>query len=383
MTMSLTNGSRTTSKSARQAGHKSDRQTNKSGRGWGDVWDSSSDPEDNPIARREKSPNVITNDTQPVRQTTSITVPTPKIRNNAASSRSDELGDNQPLRSSSYTHISPPSPSSYGPRADWTVLDQTEITEAEKIYEAERQKRLETTEMHSQDLNTASSPYTGTVAMANMKGLTASGSGRTFGSGVAGLSKSFINIALGNTASQASSQQAGKGKEREQEARSNLPHRGQSTTSKRQACGRDAIRPDIDEILRDPMHILKDPTAFSNLTSSDTSTPVDPSARTPMNPQGADICYSSVMPHSAQAATTHSDMPKRTRSIRSERRREKFAKVLSGKGRDRGGSVDSDMASDRNRCPTNSPRRASVVMRSYTASESLWPGDEFDTLPQC
>lgn len=47
------------------------------------------------------------------------------------------------------------------------------------------------------------------------------------------------------------------------------------------------------------------------------------------------------MPHNDQHTTAFANIPKRTRSIRSERRREKFAKVLCGKGRDRGGSVDS------------------------------------------
>ncbi|KAJ9098610.1 hypothetical protein QFC21_004257 [Naganishia friedmannii] len=349
--MSLANGSRTTAKSARtgtvqahQAGHKTERQSNRTGGGWGDVWDSSSDPEDSLAARRTRDTNISTDNPQPVRQATAIAVPTPNTRNIATiTPRSDEPTDNQPIRSSSYTHISPPSPSSYGPRADWTVLDETEITEAEKIYEAERQKRLQPTESHAQDPNTPSSPYTGASPLASVKGLPASGSGRTFGSGVAGLSKSFINIALGNAASHASSsQQSGKGKEREQEIRPIMSQRGMSTTSKRQACGRDAIRPDIDEILRDPMHVLKDPSAFTNSASSNASTPVDPAAlKTPINPQGADICYSSVMPHSSQSTTAHTDRPRRARSIRSERRREKFAKVLCGKGKDRGGSVDS------------------------------------------
>lgn len=248
--MSLVNGSRTTAKSntvqAQQIRHKS----NRTGHGWGDVWDSSSDPEDNVSGKRTGNKNVNTDNAQLVRQATAIAVPNPKTRNNVTTPRLDEPADNQPIRSSSYTHISPPSPSSYGPRADWTVLDQTEITEAEKIYEAERLKRLQPTENHVQDPNTTSLSYTGAASTSSMKGTPASGSGRTFGSGVAGLSKSFINIALGNTASYASSQQSGKGKEREQEERPTLPQRGMSTTSKRQACGRDAIRPDIDEILR-------------------------------------------------------------------------------------------------------------------------------------
>ncbi|KAJ9106873.1 hypothetical protein QFC19_003002 [Naganishia cerealis] len=315
--MSLTIGSRTTAKGSRsvtspgqQASHQGDRR----GNGWDDVWDSSSDPEDATSAKNAKT-----------------------LNGEAPSSEGPVSG--QALRSSSYTHISPPSPSSYGPRNDWTVLDETEITEAEKIYEAERQKRLHQKENQSLDPNTAS-PYTGTTPTAFAKTQSLSGSNRSFGSGVAGLSKSFINIALGSASSQPPKEQNGKGKEKEKEIWPSLPQRGISTSSKRQTCGRDAIRPDIEEILRDPVHILKDPSLFSNSVLSGTSTPVDSALATPI-PQGADICYSSVMPHSTEAARPPTDTPRRTRSIRSERRREKFAKVLSGKGKDRGGSVDS------------------------------------------
>lgn len=249
--MSLTNGSRVTAKSARTGTVHGQTQSARTGGGWGDVWDSSSDPEDNVSSRRARD----TNNSQSVRSTTAIPVPTPPTRSDAAKSRLDEPADIQPIRSSSYTHISPPSPSSYGPRADWTVLDEKEITEAEKIYEAERQKRLQPSDNHAQDSNTPSSPYAGTSPITNVTGISASSSGRTFGSGVAGLSKSFISIALGNTASHASREQSSKGKEKEQEDRPTLPQRVLSTSSKRRACGRDAIRPDIDEILRGVFHV--------------------------------------------------------------------------------------------------------------------------------
>lgn len=152
-----------------------------------------------------------------------------------------------PVRSSSYTHISAPSPSSYGPRADWTVLDESEITEAEKVYEAERKARIQQAEMNT---STTEPTHNGSTATAKPKTGPLAGSTRSFGSGVAGLSKSFINIALGTSAGDSAATRSSVGKGNGKQTAMSATEAGPSTPARKQIYGRDAIRPDIDEILR-------------------------------------------------------------------------------------------------------------------------------------
>jgi hypothetical protein len=87
----------------------------------------------------------------------------------------------------------------------------------------------------------------------------------------------------------------------------------------------------------DPLHILKEwASPFPKGSNGESLANSTDSTGTIPQPQGADICYSSVTQEHA-----HTKGLGRARSLRTERRREKFAKVLSGKVKDRGGSVDS------------------------------------------
>lgn len=333
----------------------------RSGSGWEDAWDSSSDPEDNINSRsgRHSSANPSnTGSGLAPANTAPIAVPIVKnpMQTTALDTRLEDNidRDTAPARSSSYAHVSPPSSSSYGPRTDWTVLDKTEITEAEKAYEAQRDARLRQV-LASSPVEAGEQTHDGSAVIPGPKLGIISLPSKSFSSGVAGLSKSFMSIALGSPQSSSSSLRYPSGKGKDKEVTAIPVEQAPCTPSKKQVYGRNAIRSDIDEILRgqsshlsaavrnqlinilptDPLHILKEwgcplpPGPDRDVTANS----ADTSANMPQ-PQGGDIGYSSV----AQNVTQSKGLG-RAKSLRTERRREKFAKVLSGKVKDR--SVDS------------------------------------------
>ena len=349
-------GSHSMLNAAESNGYQQQRRQQRRGRsgGWDDAWDSSSDPEDStdlrpgqrdPSNRTTPRPSLTHSNTAPI----AVPVHAKHLEPSARDVRGEDNNDRDtaPPRSSSYAHISPPSPSSYGPRADWTILDRTEITEAEKVYAAQREARLRQA-TSSKSLN-AELENNG-----SLRGDSNLGSSRSFTNGVAGLSRSFMNIALGSPHSSSSlrnSSVKGKGKD----VAATLTEQAAHATSRKQAYGRNAIRSDIDEILRgksphelhwlftqltrtwlsDPLHILKEWASPVPSAGDPRPNAPSPSPNVPQ-PQGADICYSS----DAQTAASSRSLG-RARSLRSERRRERFAKVLSGKAKERGASVDS------------------------------------------
>lgn len=238
--------------SAQQRQQQHRRLPERSGSGWDDAWDSSSDPEDNGNLKsgRHGSANRSNARSGLGRANTSpIAVPVSKkpVETSALAVGSEDSNerDTPPIRSNSYAHISPPSPSSYGPRTDWTVLERTEITEAEKVYEAQRNARLRQA-ASAGTADASLTPSNGSPSASTLKVGTNTASSRSFSSGVAGLSKSFMNIALGTPHGASSS--SGKGKSKEITA---APvEQASCTPSRKQVHGREAIRSDIDEILR-------------------------------------------------------------------------------------------------------------------------------------
>ncbi|GHJ87348.1 hypothetical protein NliqN6_3750 [Naganishia liquefaciens] len=307
------------------------------GGGWADAWDSSSDQEDTTNQQTGHQEPSCHDTARPIlahSNTAPIAVPT-SVRGlglppHPAGVHDNNDRDTAPVRSSSYAHISPPSPSSYGPRTDWTVLGKAEITEAEKVYEVQRKDRLR--EASSSKLADAESSSNGFPSEA----VTSSGNhlpSKSLTRSVAGLSKSFLNIALGaphSSSSLRNSSVKGKGKEI-----TAFTEQAASTSYRKQAYGRNVIRSDIDEILRDPLHMLKEWVSSDPVAAGARSDASSPLSSMPQS-QGVDICYSS----DAQSAASSKRLG-RARSLRSERRRERFAKVLSGKIKDRAGSVDS------------------------------------------
>jgi hypothetical protein len=221
------------------------------GGGWNDVWDSSSDHEESvhakPAHGRSTHDSPTVRPALPHASSTPIPVPSAKAPE-PMGPQTDGKDGLPPARSSSYTHISAPSPSSYGPREEWTVLDTSEITEAEKVYEAGRNVRAQQAETTALPFDSTPS---GSSAAPKPKAGPAGSATRSFGSGVAGLSKSFISIALGTSSGASSAPANGassKGKGRDTAISSN--QEGTDTSSRKRVYGRDAIRPDIDEILR-------------------------------------------------------------------------------------------------------------------------------------
>lgn len=219
------------------------------GKGWNDVWDSSSDAEESVNAKPayERSAQSQTAVKPALYHASSTPIPVPSAKGSKPTVvQPDGKDDRPPARSSSYADISAPSPSSYGPRDDWTVLDTSEITEAEKVYEAGRNNRIQqaatatsTFDLTPSGSSSALKPKTGPVG----------GSTRSFGSGVAGLSKSFINIALGSSSGTSATGNGATAKGKGREAATSIQE-GPGTSTRRRVHGRDAIRPDIDEILR-------------------------------------------------------------------------------------------------------------------------------------
>lgn len=237
----------TTGSSAHRSGK---RQPKSSGaRGWNDVWDSSSDAEESVNARPafERSSHSQTTVKPALHHASSTPIPVPSAKGSKTTVvQSDGKEDRPPARSSSYTDISAPSPSSYGPRDDWTVLDTSEITEAEKVYEAGRNTRMQQAGTATSTFDSTSS---GSSSALKSKTGPVGGSTRSFGSGVAGLSKSFINIALGTSSGASATGNGAIGKGKGKEAATPIQE-GPGGPARRRVHGRDAIRPDIDEILR-------------------------------------------------------------------------------------------------------------------------------------
>lgn len=95
--------------------------------------------------------------------------------------------------------------------------------------------------------------------------------------------------------------------------------------------GREALRPEHDEILKDPLYLLR-------VLEPDLATGDEARRGGATSPGAADLAMPTTkfLLDDAGGQSTLS----RRRSIRSERRREKFATVLKGKNRDRYGSVD-------------------------------------------
>jgi hypothetical protein len=228
----------------------------RSGSGWDDAWDSSSDPEDNGNLKSGRHGSANRSNARSGlgdTNTTPIAVPVSKkpVETPALAMGSEDSNDRDtpPIRSNSYAHISPPSPSSYGPRTDWTVLERTEITEAEKVYEAQSNARLRQA-ASSGPIGAPLTSNNSSPSASAVKVGTNTGSSRSFSSGVAGLSKSFMNIALGAPHAASSSARNPSGKGKGKEVAASPVDQASCTPSRKQVHGRDAIRSDIDEILR-------------------------------------------------------------------------------------------------------------------------------------
>lgn len=97
--------------------------------------------------------------------------------------------------------------------------------------------------------------------------------------------------------------------------------------------GKEAVRVDVENILRDPLELLHslslDSPAISRASSRSSSFPFfasnDPLSSAPASPS-----YTPTTPTAATNMKSRKDGMSRQRSVRSERRREKFAKVLRG-----------------------------------------------------
>lgn len=97
--------------------------------------------------------------------------------------------------------------------------------------------------------------------------------------------------------------------------------------------GKEAVRVDVENILRDPLELLHslslDSPAISRASSRSSSFPFfasnDPLSSAPASPS-----YTPTTPTMATTTKSRKDGVGRQRSVRTERRREKFAKVLRG-----------------------------------------------------
>lgn len=179
-------------------------------------------------------------------------------------------------RAFSYQELSPPSPSSYGPKADWTVLESKEIQDAEKAFGSSRNAATIGQAQNGRHAQTAieASPVAST---SNVSRPASSGASRTVKS----------------------------------------------------KYGREALRPEHEDILKDPLHLLR-------VLQPDVPAPGEAQAggASSRGDMHIDLAMPALMLDDGGSTIS------RRRSVRSERRREKFATVLKGKVRDRYGSVD-------------------------------------------
>ena len=234
-------------------------------------------------------------------------------------------------RSFSYTHISPPSPSSYDnkstdylpPKAEWQVLETGEIVEAEQTYSA--------VDSSKNGMYGFGNDWIPEKKKAEVKSPSLSAA-------------SLVSSAFGFGSSR------WKGKEKEKPSVESVfnPVPEEKQTPK-QKVGKEALKRNIDEILKgqslwllpswvpslcsgfvtDPLYTLK-------MATESTALPIPPGS----NGDSTPVTKGNNTVNSMREGFPRTMGRTRSGSIRTERKRERFAKVLRGRGAERGGGVD-------------------------------------------
>lgn len=310
-----------------------------SGKRWDDAWDSGSDddtPTRVPLMSRQASSVTVTGSkgsssmSRPMapRSNTLHNPPSPTKPmnglNNSGSDRSkidtdgigqsssSQHGSNAPLagltRSFSFTHVSPPSPSSYEnkseylPKAEWQVLETGEIVEAEQSYAPDNSSKSGMYGFGNdwQPEKKRSEPKSPGVS-------------------------SLVSSALGFGSSRwRSASKEAKRPPLEGMMSGPVPEEKQKP---REKVGKEALKEDVDNIVKDPLFSLK--IEKDEDSTTDHHQPV----------QSVDQS----MVNSVDLGTTAGKQSKplgRAKSKRTERRRERFAKTLKGRITETGGGVD-------------------------------------------
>lgn len=234
----------------------------------------------------------------------------------AASQPSEPHARSSPVpidRSFSYQELSPPSPSSYGPKTDWTMLENKEIQDAQRAFEG----------------------------MKVTNGNDSVGHGRVkLGGGEKGRAPTTSGSIIPSVAPDETTVSRAESKLPNDTSLGSESIPGPSS-GKNGKYGKEALRPEMEEILKDPLWLLKlyDDQNQNQSLAALTSSAADGSRPPPplrSNSSHADITSFNVNAGGGLNAPSIG----RKRSVRTERRREKFASVLRGKARERYGSVD-------------------------------------------